>query len=580
MGDWKAGGVVIKTRRARLLALAPSLFAASAIQAATVYRNTAPDVSYVGSKVCAGCHTTIYNSFLKTAMGRSVSLPDPKMPIASTPIRGGALNRDFRVFSEKDGLYQSESQTDGGQLVFEDKQKLAYVIGSGENGMTYAVRRGDYLFQAPLSHYSRPNKWALSPGYEQVDLGFSRPIYDACIICHAGRPQAVPGRDGLYLDPPFKEMAIGCENCHGPGQLHANERAQGLRAASPDDSIVNPAKLTPRLAEDVCMRCHQAGDARVLLPGKTYDDFRPARPLVETLAIVNLPLSRAGTDLLEHHASMKLSKCFRASAGKLSCLTCHDPHQHADAASAPSYYRARCLACHGPSQKGCSLSPAIRAAQQPPDNCISCHMPKRDIQMISHSALTNHRIPRRLDDAPRLDLPDSLTADLPGLLLLDATAHELSLPLVTRLQVYGELSAKVPELLGAYQQLLSEASQKLPDDPLVLSALGRRSFLRGEPAAIEFMQRAVDTGTPGPTTYLDLGEALDRVGRLADSAGVLERGVAIYPYSMDLRKRLVLAYIRQKQYREARNGLETYVRDFPQDSFMRGLLEKAAGAPH
>ena len=579
MVDWKVGGVAITAGRARLLGVLPALLAASAIQAATVYRNTAPGVDYVGSKVCAGCHRTIYNDFLKTAMGRSISVPDAGVADAPASVQNTALNRDFRVFRENGGAYQSESRTDGGRLVFEDQHKLEYVIGSGENGMTFAVRRGDYLFQAPLSYYSRPHKWALSPGYEQIDLGFTRPVYDACITCHAGRPQAIPGRDGLYRDPPFKEMAIGCENCHGPGQLHADERARALPAARPDDSIVNLAKLTPRLAEDVCMKCHQTGDARVLLPGRTYDDFRPGQPLVQTLAIVSLPLSRAGTDLLEHHVSMKLSKCFRASGGKLGCLTCHDPHQQPDAAAAPSFYRTRCLACHGPNQVACRFNPAIRAAQKPPDNCIACHMPKRDIQIISHSALTNHRIPRRLDDIPPLDLPDSLTAGLPGLLLLDATTGEPELPLLTRLQAYGELSAKVPELLAPYQRLLDEASLKLPDDPVVLSALGRRSFLKGEPSAIEFMQRAVDKGTPGATTYLDLGEALDRVGRLDESVAALTRGVAVFPYSMDLRKRLILAYIRQKQYGEARNNLETYVRDFPQDSFMRSLLDKATVTP-
>jgi hypothetical protein len=579
VANTKAGDVAMTIVGASRLSVIAVPLLASAVQAATVYRNTAPEVGYVGSKVCAGCHSAIYNTFVKTAMGRSMSVPDSKLADPPANIQGGALNRDYRVFREKDAAYQAVSQTDGSQLVFEDKQKLEYVIGSGENGMTFAIRRGHYLFQAPLSYYSRPGKWALSPGYDQLDLGFARPIYDACITCHAGRPQAMPGRDGLYRDPPFKEMAIGCENCHGPGQLHADERGRGLKPTSPDDSIVNLAKLTPRLAEDVCMKCHQTGDARVLLPGKTYDDFRPGKPLVETLAIVNLPLSQAGTDLLEHHVSMKLSKCFRASRGNLSCLSCHDPHQQPDAAAAPSFYRARCLACHGSNQKPCRFSPTIRAAQNPPDNCVACHMPKRDIHVISHSALTNHRVPLRPDDIPPRDLPDSLTTSLPGLLLLDATPGEHELPLSTRLQAYGELSAKVPELLAPYQSLLNEASTKLPDDPVVLSALGRRSFLKGEAEAIGLMQRAVDTGTPGATTFLDLGEALDRAGLLDESAAALARGVAIYQYSMDLRKRLILAYIRQKKYTDARNSLEAYVQDFPQDSFMRALLEKATGAP-
>jgi hypothetical protein len=44
----------------------------------SVYRNTAPGVGYVGSRVCGGCHAAIYETYLKTDMGRSMSLPgDP-----------------------------------------------------------------------------------------------------------------------------------------------------------------------------------------------------------------------------------------------------------------------------------------------------------------------------------------------------------------------------------------------------------------------------------------------------------------------------------------------------------------------
>ena len=85
--------------------------------------------------------------------------------------------------------------------------------------MSYVVRRGDHLFQAPLSYHRRIKKWDLSPGYEHSDYGFSRPILPACIACHSGRPQPIADRQGLFKDPPFKGLAsYGCENCHGPGE--------------------------------------------------------------------------------------------------------------------------------------------------------------------------------------------------------------------------------------------------------------------------------------------------------------------------------------------------------------------------
>ena len=115
------------------------------------------------------------------------------------------------------GTFQTEFELDSGtHEVFRTTHKVEYTIGSGVNGYTFLVRRGNYLFQAPLSYYARKETWDLSPGYEFADYGFNRPIAAACIGCHSGQPQPVRDREGLFGDPPFREMAIGCENCHGP----------------------------------------------------------------------------------------------------------------------------------------------------------------------------------------------------------------------------------------------------------------------------------------------------------------------------------------------------------------------------
>lgn len=536
-----------------------------------VFRNTAARVPYMGSGACAGCHRSIYETYVRTAMGRSITKPGAELPSEAVPVRSESLNREFRVFRDNGELFQVESVQKDGQRVFEARHKLEYAIGSGENGISFAVRRGDYLFQAPLSYYAAAKKWDLSPGFAETGEGFGRPIYEACIVCHAGRPQAVPGREGLFRDPPFRELAIGCENCHGPGQLHIDEKIRGVRA-SPDTSIVNPARLPPRLAEDICMQCHQSGDARVLLPGKRYGDFRPGAPLVRTLAIIGLANKARQGDLLEHHESMKLSKCYRATDGKLSCLTCHNPHEQPGRLGAPQYFRAKCLGCHD--QRSCRLDFAVRQRETPADNCIGCHMPKRNIERIAHAALTNHRIPVRpgISAASNPPVP---SPDLPGLLLLDADAGEPPLPLLTRLAAYGELMARDPGLQPRYLELLERSSRFHPEDPLVLAALGRKAMAENNAEAIGLLTKAEEKGAPGAATYIDLSEALNRAGRDTESVAALERGEKNFPYSKPIRKHLVLAYIRQKAYSKARLALESYVQDFPEDDFMRGLLAQA-----
>ena len=158
---------------------------------------------------------------------------------------------------------------------------------------------------------------------------------------------------------------------------------------------MNPAKLAPRLADNICVNCHQAGDARVTQPGRTYLDFQPGKWLFDTTVIFKQPrkADQQQQDLLEHYAAMQASRCFREGAGKLSCLTCHDPHVQPAPEQAADYFRPKCLTCH--TDQSCRLPLATRMAQTPPDNCIGCHMQKRRVTQISHSALTNHRIPAR-----------------------------------------------------------------------------------------------------------------------------------------------------------------------------------------
>ncbi len=543
--------------------------------------NTDPRVKYIGSRACAGCHSKIYQDYSKTAMGLSMDQAGSARQRASVPeaasVFSEKLNRHFEVSLKGEDLIQSDFELDSeAREVFRASQKLDFVIGSGVNGYTYVVRRGDFLFEAPLSYYSRKKEWALSPGYELQDAGFNRPVAASCIACHSGRPNAVKDREGLFGNPPFQELAIGCENCHGPGGLHASARG----AAS---AIVNPAKLPARLAEDICMNCHQGGDTRVLAPGKDYSDFRPGTPLRDTLAVFRIPLKKetaTQSDLLEHHFSMQMSKCFRASAGRLSCLTCHSVHAMPQAADAAAYYRARCLTCH--TEKSCKL-PQVKRAERG-DDCAGCHMPKRDVQTIAHSALTNHMIPARPDQPLPEAAFEQTTPDLPDLVYLNRPpgARRATLPPLTLLQAYGEFMEREPAYQSRYLEVLDQLGKSAMREPLVEAALGRKA-LREEPAnaaaAIPHLSRAIELGFSAPAVYADLAEAQALSGLEADAVATLRRGIEVAPYAPVLHKSLALRYIHLQQYADARKALEHYVELFPEDDFMRGLLLRATGNP-
>jgi Tetratricopeptide repeat len=75
---------------------------------------------------------------------------------------------------------------------------------------------------------------------------------------------------------------------------------------------------------------------------------------------------------------------------------------------------------------------------------------------------------------------------------------------------------------------------------------------------------------------VDYSEALDLAQRMEESAAALERAGALFPYSKEIRKRLILHYIQLKRYGEARAAMIRYVDDFPEDDFMRGLLTRVS----
>lgn len=561
-------------------------FAADREGAGVVYRNIAPGVAYVGSRVCAGCHQDIYNQYAQTDMGRSMSTVTStlleKVPTPVTIFDKG-LNRHFEVYRRGGDLYERESETrSDGKEVFRDTQKIEWIIGSGANGFSPVVRRGNYLFEAPLSFYSKPNTWGLSPGYEFHDYGFTRPILPGCIVCHSGQPQPVAGGNGRYQDLPFRELAIGCENCHGPGELHLNERLKGAPISGEiDASIVNPAKLAPWLADNICMSCHQTGDVRVLKRGKDYRDFRPGTPLDSTLAILMVPLnpkSPPQSDLLEHYFSMTLSKCYRASDGRLSCLTCHDPHYEPSKQEAPPYFQKKCLSCH--TEKSCAVPLAIRLHKDPPDDCSGCHMPKRYVKIIAHSALTNHRIVAEAEE-PYPDAAFHLTTpQLPDLIHLNAIPNAKdAVPPLTLLEAYREVMGSHPAYRQRYAALLKQLVKTEPDNILVVEALAQEAVERGTPegagAAIRYFERAIELGSTSPTDLEELAGLLARSSRTTEAIDVLKKAVALVPYDVQLYRSLAENYFSLNRPAEAVAVLNQAVQLFPQDSAIRTLLQKS-----
>jgi Tetratricopeptide repeat len=541
---------------------------------------------YVGSKVCAQCHAPIANKYSRTDMGRSMSEITTslleKIP-NSTSVVDDRTQKHFGLYLEDGELFQSEFEKGpDGKEAFRETHQVKWIIGSGANGFGALLKRGDFLFEAPLSFYSKTQSWALSPGYEFGDYGFNRPILPGCIACHSGQPRAVLGGNGRFLEPPFHELAIGCENCHGPGAAHVHEIEEGdsSTSTSPTHSIVNPAKLQPWLADNICMSCHQTGDAMVLRPGKDYRDFKPGMPLDDTLAIFMVPPrpDSPQTDLLEHYFSMTLSKCYRGSGGRLSCITCHDPHVEPAKQEVPDQFRAKCLECHN--EKSCALPAAIRQRKVPPDDCAGCHMPKRQIQTIAHAVLTNHRIVAQAEEPypdAAFHMTSPQTLDLVHLTAIPGKHGEPVSPLLL-LQAYGQLMIPDPEYRGRYFAFAKQLESTNPNNVDVLEALAALALeQKDDEKAIRYLDSAVKKGSTSPQTFEQLASLLVGTKRFPEAVKLLEPGIKLLPFDSLLYRFLAFSYLSLGRKEEARRLLAEAVETFPQDRTLHQLLKDAAG---
>ena len=360
-----------------------------------------PRNDYVGSEKCAQCHKDVSDAYQSHPMAHAsnsvqaaTSVEDYENSTFSMP---GRLH--YRIEKAENGIWHHESRSDANdEIIYDQAVPVEFEIGSGKRGRSYVINRNGLLFQSPIGWYSGRSRWDLSPGYT-VDSNprFERRLVEACVGCHVGRPAYENKRTDLFRVQPMLEGAISCERCHGPASRHV------ARYESPEDfqgidPVVNPAKLPPRERESVCNQCHLQGHDRILRYGRQDRDFRPGNDLADIWTVF-VQGSRVGDDgstrAVSHVEQMRNSECFQKSAGKMGCISCHDPHSSPAEATKTDFFRAKCVVCHQPDSTECSLPEIERSKPPAANSCVYCHMPTLPTNDVPHTSQTDHRILRR-----------------------------------------------------------------------------------------------------------------------------------------------------------------------------------------
>ena len=332
-------------------------------------------IRYVGNKACADCHAEQAKQ-LNTPMAQALEVaPDCRIVNA----RGKLTFRN--------GPYTYNIAREGGSIVYSISdgkdtitKPILYCFGQGHVGQTFVFRHNDMFYETRVSYFEKLHALDFTIGHRStvptsLEDALGRAIAgeepQQCFGCHS--TGAVSGVE-LKLDQ--LKPGIGCEACHGPGEKHL----VAMKAKKMDEpEIFNPRALGgSELSQSFCGTCHTSFEQAMLQPGQSGINnirFQPYR--------------------------MFNSRGHNTNDPRISCLACHNPHEHLQKDTA--YYDQKCLACHLTTSK--ETKTERRSAPACPvstNKCATCHMPKVELTGM-HAQFTDHwiRIAKPNEPAPR-----------------------------------------------------------------------------------------------------------------------------------------------------------------------------------
>jgi Tfp pilus assembly protein PilF len=547
---------------------------------------------YVEDAVCASCHRAIAASYQEKGMARAFRRPGPEgdgEDFSAPPFVHAASGQSFQM-SRRGGrlvFRRWQSGADGRPVnVFE--QTVDWVLGSGDHARLYLYRTAaGEIYQLPLAWYSQTRSWGMAPGYDRPGHeGVVRRVRRECLFCHTAYPDVPAGADAYGAPQVFPDRlpeGIGCQRCHGPGAEHVWLASGGIGVREEiRASIFNPGRMQAGRKDEVCLGCHL--QPSVALPGvrrfgRGDFSFRPGEPLADYLVQVDVEEDgRAPAERFEinHHPyRLRQSRCFLASGGALSCLTCHDPHRRVPENERAAHYRAACLTCHRPDAcRRLHTAPTAQTTTGPGD-CVSCHMAKRRTQDVVRVVMTDHLIRRRPGGpellAPLAESEPLLTGvRLPGpgapagplgevyraAAVVRAVRSAAAVDYLEKMLAAARPAEIEPWLdlaqgqlgqrrFGDAERTLTAILERHPGHPLALEWLALARAGQGKiDEAISLLQQTLTSGGERAEAEFNLGRLLAGRGRSGEAEAHLQR-------ALDARPNLVAAWFQLGEVRAA-----------------------------
>ena len=304
---------------------------------------------YLGPGACRPCHIAQFAAQSASQHARALR------PLAQTDLPERWAGQPLE---ERSGVVFSYARQPGGMpggmlvTITKGEQRVAalleWAFGSGAQAVTPVGRYQGAFFEHRLSQYRALDHPARTIGHSGTPsanavlaLGMRQDAatITRCFGCHATGVQ--PGPDLSAMIP-----GVTCERCHGPGSQHVR--------APQEAKMLRPAPVRS------CAECHR-------MPEGTGQTPEARDPVSVRFQLVGL----------------SASACYQSSSGRLTCVSCHNPHQDAARIAAP--YVAVCLGCHT-----ASATPAANCRRNSKQDCLPCHMQKST--PLPYLTFTDHRI--------------------------------------------------------------------------------------------------------------------------------------------------------------------------------------------
>lgn len=316
---------------------------------------TSKPKAYVTSEACKACHLEHWDSWKATLHSRMLGDARKNRDVLIVELDPATIKADLEKIQDKLKIPVD-------QFYIPKPEEVLYTIGS-QWKQRYIVEKNGMLVISPIQYNAESGRWV---NYNEDKWDKNSWILK-CGGCHA---------TGVDLEKNTFEPSVGCEACHGPGSHHV-----ALPKTAVFDkraTIVNPSKLTPGVAVQICGSCHNRGKATKhdkaewpvgYLPGKALTAFFKSTSYAAGDKSHLYP-NEFSTAHHQQYIDWVQSKHYLEG---VTCLSCHYVHQLGMPSTRSQTLASgsrQCLSCH--TQANQNMAHSIHSF----GNCVGCHMPR------------------------------------------------------------------------------------------------------------------------------------------------------------------------------------------------------------